>query len=145
MGEPVEVLRSWIGHDVAVLRPTHNAPRSQCQATYDYKPDIRLDEMTEQLIKKRCAQRARSVASRNSNSLRVSEIVSSRFTASGRCPSARSRTRRTRSPSTSCTWSFGCSAIKPNTTAPVPSIERAERHAIRPPGAYLADGEGGIR
>jgi hypothetical protein len=51
MGEHVEVLRSWIGHDVAVLGPAYNAPRSQRQATYDYKPDIRLDEPIEKLVK----------------------------------------------------------------------------------------------
>ncbi len=41
----------------------YNAPRCQCQATYDYKPNIRLDETTEKLIEQGCAQRARSAAS----------------------------------------------------------------------------------
>lgn len=83
-GKLVEILRCRIGHDVAILRSPHNAPRPQCQATNDYEVDIRLSESDEEIIERRRAQRARRAASRNSNSLRVSEIVSRRFTTSGR-------------------------------------------------------------
>ena len=51
MGERLEILRSWVGDDVAVLRPTHNPPRTQRQATDDHKADIRLNEAPEKLIK----------------------------------------------------------------------------------------------
>jgi hypothetical protein len=101
MGEPVEVLWCRIGHDVAVLRSPHDAPRPQRQAANDDEVNIRLYEADEKLIERRRTQRARRAESRNSNSLRVSEIVSLRFTTSGRCPSARRRNRRTRSPSRS--------------------------------------------
>ncbi len=97
--KPGEVLRRRVGHDVAILRSPHDAPRSQRQAANDDEADIRLNETDEKLVERRCAQRARRAASRNSNSLRVNAIVSWRFTTSGRCPSARSRCRRTRSPS----------------------------------------------
>ncbi len=138
MGERVEILQRWIGDDVAVLRSPHHAPRSQRQAANDNEPHICLNEAPEKLIEQRCAQWARRAASRNSNSLRASEIVSSRFTTSGRRPSARSRSRRTRSPSTSCTCCFDRSAIEPNTTAPVTLKTRGgERYAVRPSAAYL--------
>jgi hypothetical protein len=140
MGEHVEILRCGVGHDVAVLRPPHDTPRSQSQATDDYKPDVSLNEVTEQLIEERRAQRARRAASRNSNSLRVSKIVSSRFTTSGRCPSARSRSRRTRSPSKSRDCCFDCSAIDPNTTALWPKLAGDERHARRPPARIWRHG-----
>lgn len=109
----VEVLRRRVGHDVAVLGPSHNTPRSQRQSTDDDKTQFRLNEATEKLIKERSTQWARRAASRNSNSLRASKIVSSRFTASGRCPSARSRNRRTRSPSGSLERRVDRSAIEP--------------------------------
>jgi len=97
-GEPVQVLRHRVGHDVAVLRSAYHAPRSKRQAADEDEPDIRLHEAREQLIEQRTAQRARRAASRNSKSLRVSKMVSLRFTASGRRPSARSRSFRTCSP-----------------------------------------------
>jgi hypothetical protein len=75
------------------------------------------------------AQRARRAASRNSNSLRVSEIVSLRFTPSGLRPSARSRSRRTRSPSTSGDRSLGCSTIE--LTLPSPLPRNQQRRASR--------------
>jgi hypothetical protein len=50
VSESVQVLRRRIGHDVAVLRSPHNAPRSQRQATNDDKANVRLDEANEQLI-----------------------------------------------------------------------------------------------
>jgi hypothetical protein len=116
-GEPVEVLGRRVGHDVAILRSSHNPPRPQRQTANDDEADIRLNEADEDLVERRRTQRARRAESRNSNSLRVREIVSSRFTTSGRCPSARSRSRRTRSPSGSCDCSLGGSAINSNTTA----------------------------
>jgi hypothetical protein len=118
-GERVEVIRRRVGHDVTVLRSPYNPPRSERQATDHDEANIRPHEASEKLIKRRSAQRARRAASRNSNSLRVSEIVSLRFTPSGLCPSARSRSRRTRSPSTSGDRSLGCSTIELNTTEPV--------------------------
>jgi hypothetical protein len=72
-----------------------------------------LREAHEKLVKRGPAQRARRAASRNSNSLRVNKIVSSRFTTSARCPSARNRSRRTRSPSGSCECCSDCSGIDP--------------------------------
>jgi hypothetical protein len=98
-GKPIEVFWRRIGHDVAILRSPHDAPRPKRQAANDNEAHIRLNETDEELVERRCAQWARRAASRNSNSLRVKAIVSWRFTTSGRCPSARSRNRRTRSPS----------------------------------------------
>jgi hypothetical protein len=112
----VEVLRRRVGHDVAVLGPSHHTPRSQRQSADDDKADLRPNEATEKLIEERSTQRARRAASRNSNSLRASKIVSSRFTASGRCPSARSRSLRTRSPCKSSECCVDRSAITPNST-----------------------------
>ena len=132
MGERVEILRRWIGHDVAVLRSPNDAPRSKRQATNDNEPHISLDQTPEQLVKQRCAHCARRAASRNSNSLRVSEIVSSRFTANGRRPSACSRSRRTRSPSGSSVRCFACSAIKRNSSEPI-TPKRGRRAVCRTP------------
>jgi hypothetical protein len=118
VSESVEVLRHRIGHDVAVFRSPHNTPRSQRQATDDNKANIRLDDANEKLIERRGTQRARRAESRNSNSLRVSEIVSLRFTTSGRCPSARRRERLTRSPSRSWYRCLVRSSINANTIEP---------------------------
>jgi HEPN domain-containing protein len=57
------------------------------------------------------AQRARRAASRSSNSLRVNEMVSRRFIASGRSPSARRRCLRTRSPCESCAFGMDIGAV----------------------------------
>jgi hypothetical protein len=77
--------------------------------------------------------------SRNSNSLRVNEIVSLRFTTSGRCPSARRRSRRTRSPSESRGCCVSCSAIDPNITDPPASpLSVDPLAAISRLGTYLS-------
>jgi hypothetical protein len=98
----------------------------------------------EQLVKRRCTQRARRAESRNSNSLRVNEIVSARFTTSGRCPSARRRSRRTCSPSWSRGCCVDCSAIDPNITEPIIG-ERAAggRISAEPSVAILRKRRGG--
>jgi hypothetical protein len=114
MGKPVEVFRCRIGHDVAILRSADDAPRSQRQASNNDEANISLDDADEKLVERRSTQRARRAESRNSNSLRVNEIVSLRLTTSGRCPSARRRSRRTRSPSESRGLCVSCSAIDPN-------------------------------
>src|ERR1700733_11599512 len=103
MRKPAQVLWCRIGHDVAVLRPAHDPPCSERQAADDDEMDIGVDQAREKLIEGRSGQLARCAASRNSNNLRVSTIVSLRFTASGRCPSARRRNRRICSPSGSST------------------------------------------
>jgi hypothetical protein len=144
-GQPIEVLRRRIGHDVAVLCSPYNAPRSQRQAADDDEANILLDEANEKLVERWRTQRARRAESRNSNSLRVSEIVSLRFTTSGLCPSARKRSFRTRSPSGSCDCCMGCSAMIQTLPSPS-SLTRRERRAQT--GRQLpsgGDGEGGTR
>jgi hypothetical protein len=129
-GKGVEVLWRRVGNDVAVLGSPHNAPRPQRQAANDDEANIRLNEPGEKLIEGWCAQRARCAESRSSCSMRVSAIVSLRFTTSGRCPSARSRSRRTRSPSGSCGCCWDCSDIEPkHYRAPSPKEKHEEQHA----------------
>jgi hypothetical protein len=141
-GERVEILRRRIRHDVAVLRSSHDAPRSQRQAADDHEANIRPQEAHEKLVKRGPAQRARRAASRNSNSLRVNKIVSSRFTKSGRCPSARSRSRRTRSPSRSCECCSDCSGIDP--TLPSRLTQNQTRGAPCGSNNGLTSGENGV-
>ena len=127
LGKPVEVLRCQIGHDVAILRSTDYTPRTQRQASNNDEANIGLDDADEKLVERRRTQRARRAESRNSNSLRVNEIVSLRFTTSGRCPSARNLSRRTRSPSESRDCCVRGSAIDPNITEPM--VGERVRHA----------------
>lgn len=88
-----------------MLRAKQRFPRLDVTSKLGY------NVAAEKLIEERGAQRARRAASRNSKSLRASKIASSRFTASDRCPSARSRSLRTRSPSRSSTCCVDRSAI----------------------------------
>jgi hypothetical protein len=129
MGKPVEVFPCRVGHDVAVLRSADDTSRPQRQASNDDEANIGLDYTDEKLVERRRTQRARRAESRNSNSLRVNEIVSLRFTTSGRCPSARRRSRRTRSPSESGDCCVNCSTICPNLTEPIVGERVSGRYA----------------
>jgi hypothetical protein len=50
-GEPVQVLRRRIGHDVAILRSTYDTPRSERQAADDDEANVRLDKARKQRVK----------------------------------------------------------------------------------------------
>lgn len=139
MGEPVEVFRGRIGHDVAILRSADDAPRPQRQASNNDEANIGLDNADEKLVERRRAQRTRRAESRNSNSLRVNEIVSLRFTTSGRCPSARRRSRRTRSPSGSSGCRSRRSAIDLNVTEPIAETEAGGGAPEQAAAAHLAN------
>jgi hypothetical protein len=97
------------------------------------------NEPGEKLVERRGAQRARRAESRSSCSLRVSVIVSLRFTTSGRCPSARSRSRRTRSPSRSCDRCSDFSGIEPNIPGPSTQDQIRGAGCTAPVAPYLAN------
>ena len=56
-GKSVEILRRWVGTTPQSFVPRTTPRRAHCQAADDHETDIRLNEASEELIKKRRTQR----------------------------------------------------------------------------------------